>query len=556
MTTRMAKRFIDTAAPRLATAHLRFGLSRDVDGLEVFSEFTGFGGDLQGILAVPGTRGSFAANHDPYVIKVSRHNYPMLEHFEGDVLRHDVTKFKPCALFGASPACPTWTDAAGRKRDFDTSNQEFIPGLENHPSEAVRRSRLLMDEVLRYLQAMWISGQPVLAGCVENVVQCRKWDQWRRWRRDFHALGYKTRLIALNSMHAEPVRTLRAPQSRDRLYLAYWLEAIGRDPDWDKWLRPSAWCPRCEKVVRAIQVFKNPGTDMGRYKAQYVYRCPSVSCRNTVVEPETLGAHAAIDWSMNAAKIGEREKPLAAQTMARIGVGVLKYAEPFLAPAGGTWRQNPTALSEPMPARTTRENDGVALPPVVITMRGGGSVKAPRTDGDPLTTVTASGNHLGLATGEPVTDMLVPYYSNGTATLASAPLGALSTRDRYAHARVPELDLDTVERGVAEIDRIESMIKKLPKRPKGAPKTPERLELEAKADKAASRMGLEHVRFRMLEPHEIRRAMSFGDDYQVPFGTKEQVVRGFGNAVTAPCAEVIFSALVEAVTGEELERSL
>jgi DNA (cytosine-5)-methyltransferase 1 len=68
--------------------------------------------------------------------------------------------------------------------------------------------------------------------------------------------------------------------------------------------------------------------------------------------------------------------------------------------------------------------------------------------------------------------------------------------------------------------------------------------------------GLDQVDFRMLEPHEIRRAMCFGEDHTVPFGSKRAVVRGYGNAVTAPVAEVIFSALVEAVTGIELERSL
>jgi DNA (cytosine-5)-methyltransferase 1 len=609
------------------------GIGRD-DALTVFDEFTGFGGSLQGILKVPGTRGRFAANHDPYVIDVSRHNYPDIDHFDGDVQRHDITKFVPCHLFSASPACPKWTSARGVVRDFDQSNQEFIPGLEGGPDEATLRSRLLMDEVHRYLAAMWVSGQPVLAGMVENVVECRKWDQWKRWLGEFHKLGYKTRVIAFNSMHAEPVRALRAPQSRDRLYVAYWLEALGRDPDWDKWLRPTAWCPRCDETVRAVQVFKDPRNDMGRYKAQYVYRCPKVTCRGQVVEPEVLGAYAAIDWSLPSTAIGQRDEPLAAKTMARIGTGVLKFAVPHLAPAGGTWRTAPSPVSEPMPARTTRESDGVALPPLLVpvegrpgkearptsepartqtcrnetglavppfmaTLRGGGSAKAPATVDQPLTTVTASGNHHGLAGADafyvknyggaarpvdmvrPVTtplgtvttadhhsvatmvptEMLVSYYGNGSASPAEQPVGTLTTRDRYGRASTMAADVDAaaVAREIAEIDRISSLAEKLPKRPKGEPPSSERLALEAQAAQAAERMvdaGLGSVAFRMLEPNEIRRAMAFSDDHSVPYGTKRAIVRGYGNAVTAPVAEVVFSALTEAVLGIELERTL
>lgn len=574
----------------------RLGRMADVDGLSVFSEFTGFGGDLQGVLKVPGVVGRFAANHDPYVIAVSRANYPTLEHYEGDIQRHDITKFVPCAVFACSPACPKWTGANGQERDFDQSNQEFIPGLEKRPDEATVRSRLLMDEVHRYIEAMMLCGQPVLIGCVENVVECRKWDQWQPWLSRFHKNGYETRVIAFNSMHAEPVRALKAPQSRDRLYVAFWLKALGRTPDWDKWLRPQAYCPRCDQVVRAVQVFHKPGTDMGRYgvRQQYTYRCPVKGCGH-VVEPEALGAHAAIDWSLPGKPIGGREEPLAPKTMARIGTGVLKFAVPHLAPAGGTWRDAPSPVTAPMPTRTTRESDGVAVPPLLVptegrpgkearpvtdpartqtcrnetglavppfvaTLRGGGSAKAPSTTDRALTTVTASGNHHGLVTTTP-TDMLVSYYGNGKASLPDEPIGALSTRDRYARATtgVSNMDADAIAREVAQIDRLSDMIEALPKRPKGAPKSPERLELEAKAEAAAQRMtdaGLADVDFRMLEPHEIRRAMAFDDDYKTPFGSKRNIVRGFGNAVTAPVSEVIFSALVEAVTGVELERSL
>ncbi|MDX2813400.1 DNA cytosine methyltransferase [Streptomyces sp. PA03-5A] len=64
---------------------------------------------------------------------------------------------------------------------------------------------------------------------------------------------------------------------------------------------------------------------------------------------------------------------------------------------------------------------------------------------------------------------------------------------------------------------------------------------------------MDDVLFRMLEPHEIGRAMSFADDYVV-LGTKRERVRQYGNAVTPNVAEVILCALVECITGEDIDR--
>jgi DNA (cytosine-5)-methyltransferase 1 len=333
-----------------------------------------------------------------------------------------------------------------------------------------------------------------------------------------------------------------APQSRDRLYVAYWHESLGRDPDWDKWMRPAAWCESCDEQVTAVQVFKRRGQDMGRYRSSYVYRCPRTSCRNAVVEPAVLPASAAIDWTIEAQRIGDRKqtdaKPegLAPATVARIRAGMAKYWEPLLVPAGGTWRTAAAPVSAPFAARTTRETDGLALPPLfvpvegrdgkvaspgtapmraqttrretgialppfVIPMRGGGDAERARDIHTPLHTVSAGGNHHGLIEG--IESLLVPYYGNGEPAPVGRPVGAIPTRDRYALAS-PAVDI---------------------------------------AD----------VRFRMLEPHEIARAMAFVDGYIV-LGDKRAQVKQYGNAVTPPAAELIVSALVEAITGTELER--
>ncbi|MEU1778154.1 DNA cytosine methyltransferase [Streptomyces abikoensis] len=497
----------------------------------------GAGGSSQGAHAIPGVRVTRAANHWDRAIESHAANFPETDHYRGDIREAPVERWPVTDIFWASPECPQWSNARGKKRDFDLSLQgDLFDGF--GPSEEVERSRALMEEVPMYLRGVIDRGGLVKAGVVENVVDVRAWDQWDRWIGEIKKLGYHTRTIALNSMHADPRAVHRAPQSRDRLYVAYWHSSLGRTPDWDKWLRPAAWCPTCDETVHAVQAFKAPGRDMGRYKQQYVYRCPRTTCRNQILEPETLPAAVAIDWSIPGQRIGDRDKPLADKTMARIKAGLRRFAVPMVVPAGGTWRNDPTPLTEPIPTRTTRENDALAVPPLLIPvegrdgkepasahqplrtqtarnetglawlpfvaeLRGGGSVA--RSVADSLATVTASGNHHGLVTPQSVEwqHLLVPYYGNGTARPVREPVGTLSTRDRYA-----------LVKGDVDID---------------------------------------DVLFRMLEPHEIGRAMSFADDYIV-LGSKREKVRQYGNAVTPNAAEVILCALVEAITGDDISR--
>lgn len=615
--------------------------------LTLMDWFCGAGGSSQGAHAVPGVEVTRAANHWERAIESHAANFPTVDHYRGDIREAPVERWPVTDIFWASPECPQWSNARGKKRDFDTSLQPDLFG-ETAPPEEVERSRALMEEVPLYLRGVQERGGLVKAGVVENVVDVRAWDQWDRWLNEIRKLGYHTRVIAMNSMHANPVRTHRAPQSRDRLYVAYWHRSIGRTPDWDKWLRPPAWCPTCEEWVRALQSFKQPGRDMGRYRQQYVYRCPRAACRNSVIEPEVLPALVAIDWNLPGQRIGDRAKPLAPKTLARIEAGLKKFArpitleaagntferrpgvrtwpvdqplttqtttatkalayDPMIVPAGGTWRDDATSVAEPMPTRTTRENDGVAVLPFITELRGGSNVRpvtdplatvatsgghhglavppllvpvegregkdaapadAPmrtqtarnetglawlpfiaelrggssdaRSVADPLAAVTASGNHHGLVTpqaamvmrnytprggtdsnqmctspAEPLRTLtaagnqslitwqhlLVPYYGNGNARSVTEPVGTLSTRDRYALV-------------TGEVD-------------------------------------INDVLFRMLEPHEIGRAMSFADAYVV-LGSKRERVRQYGNAVTPNVAEVIVSALVEAISGEDLE---
>ncbi|WP_331731713.1 DNA cytosine methyltransferase [Kitasatospora sp. NBC_01300] len=473
--------------------------------LTVLDEFAGAGGMSQGADAVPGTELIFAANHDPQAVATHSANFPHVEHYTEDIAEADITKFPSADIFCAAPVCPPWTDARGKRRDFDKSTQGVLFGS-NKPDPKTQRARMLMEEVPRYLRAMNLRGTPVLAGLVENVPQVRKWDEWNRWRKEIEAENCWTKLIAYNSAHARPVRCEAAPQSRNRAYLAYWHKSLGRTPDWDKWLRPRAYCPTCERTVDALQVFKRPGDDMGVYgrNGQYYYRCPSSTCRHRIVEPEVPGADSIIDWSILGTPLADRDEPLAANTVARILAGLEKY-RPRIQEA------EPEDLLTA--ARSVSGGQAQAWEPFIVPLRGGGDKGRFRPVTVPLTTVTASGNHHGLVTAPnaQIQRLLVPYYTNGRARPVTDPVGTITTKDRWSLITHQLLD-------GREID-------------------------------------LDEVLFRMLTPREIGRAMAFGHDYIV-LGTAKDQVRQYGNAVTPPVAELIISALVEAITGETLHRDL
>lgn len=531
------------------------GYRHDIDALLMGDDFCGISGSTRGGTRARYVRAGWGGNHWKPAIDCHKANYPDAEHYHEDIFKADVSKRAYAHIYWASPACPDWTDAKGVKRDFDkqTTQQPLLFGEEPERDPEVKKNRALMDEVPRYLRSWVERGRPVLAGVVENVIQCRLWDQWDAWIGELHKLGYATRVIAFNSMHADAPISPRAPQSRDRLYVAYWHRSLGRTPDWDKWLRPAAYCAHCDLTAPAIQVFKVAGRDMGRYGSQYIFICPSAGCGRPVI-PAVIPALAAIDPTLPAAAIKDRAdlglKTLEDATINRIRAGIERHWLPLLVPCGGTWRDRASSLYDPMPTRTCRETDGIAVPPLpmpfLTPLRGGGQKLGTRSIQEPLHSVTASGNHHYLAlpplvmrnnTGgaemttpasEPLRtitthghqslltwedQLLVPYYgSTESAGPAGNPFGAFSTRDRYGLAQpgdFPAFDVDAI---------------------------------------------LPEVRFRMLEPHEIAIAMAFDLDYQVVATAKKTKVRLYGNAVTPPVSELIISALVEAITGDDLDR--
>lgn len=614
-----------------------------VNELTLLDWFCGAGGSTQGIAAIRDRDGRrvvrpvHAANHWDLAIESHAANFPDVDHWKGDIRAIDVGTLPYASLAWMSPECTFWSQARGEQRTYDR-DADTLPGLEEPlPPEAAERSRALMEEVPLYLRAMVRRGRPVLAGVVENVVDVRKWVDFDRWVKAIESLGYKTRLIALNSMHANAVNTPRAPQSRDRFYLAYWHVSLKRDPDWDRWLRPPAWCPVCEKPVRAIQTWKKAGQDMGKYGAktgQYFYRCPKVHGTRTgalPIEPYFAPAIQAIDFSIPGIRIGDREKhgkvPLKPKTLARIKGGIERHwGRPIVVEAAGNTYDTSDpkhpqhgdpngylrawpADSEPLKVLTTVETRGIATPPLMVPvegrdglsarssidalrsqtaraetgvamlpgtadlpfiaeLRGGGSDT--RSAGEPLATVTASGNHHGLVTPP----LLTPAGGtwNDAALPVTQPMRARTTRETEGIVVPPGFVMRNNEGGAEMCTPFDEPMRTLTT--KGhqsvvtwSPDTlysydtgrvaglagnalPTQTGIDGDAAMQAA-VSVEDCLFRMLEPDEIGAGMAFVKGYTV-LGNRREQVRQYGNAVTPPAAEVLMSALIECITGEKL----
>jgi len=535
--------------------------------LTMFEEFAGLGGTSYGATRVPWIRLTDAANHKKAAIDAHADNFPNTRHHHADITKLDIADMPYATIFGGSPVCPPFTPASGITWDFDKKNAQLtlFARTDDSPKaiklrEKYQRGRLLMHEPIRYLRAMLERhGKPVLGGVIENVVQARQWREWDAWIGEFHKLGYYTKVIAYNSMFADGTVSPRAPQSRDRLYVVFWHKSIGRNPDFDKWLRPQAYCSICDRMINAVQVFKKPRNDMGRYRAQYTYRCPSTTCRHAEVFPSTVPALAAIDRSVPGIRIGDRAAlgmpALVDNTIGRIKAGIRRYWAPLLVPLGGTWRENAQPLTREFPARTTSDCDAVAvpafsLPPFMVPMRGGGDKERARPITEPTHTVTAGGNHHGYVmpplvmrnftarpgaeasmttpATEPVralttsgnqsliwsNALMVPYYGSADSAIpASNPVGALTTRDRYGVLTPADLDM------------------------------------------LAAEFDIDDVLFRLLTREEIGACMGFPSTYRVLAKSREVAIDLYGNAVTPTVAELLYSALAECIAGQDLPRT-
>jgi DNA (cytosine-5)-methyltransferase 1 len=434
-----------TAEHRPATRRRRFRH----DDLVAVDLFSGFGGLTRGI-EMAGFTTIMAANHNEYKVKVHEANHPDAEHWIADLVDkqaadyHSARDLPAGDILVAGVSCVNHSQANTQKAYeqrmslFDLDDPEFEARVTRS-----ERDRATANCVLHYAQV----HHPRLI-LVECTTELTSWGYARHdkpkvgdgttyywWLERFRILGYQHRVLYLNSMF------FGVPQSRDRLYIAFWDKKLPT-PDLDH--RPESWCARCDRTVEAMWSWKTgvPPTGSVRYGKQYNYTCPS--CRREVFPPMTPSLHA-LDLTNLGTRIGDKPVkkhrdgsvgPLAKATMARAERCRQRFAEfpavlmpakavhgtekhpwqpmatqtsqqetailstgALIGAAGNTYERpgsdcRSRGLDEPLWAQTGTNSTGLMTPPVAVAT--GAVIAAHRHNGDgqhitrPMDTVTST----------------------------------------------------------------------------------------------------------------------------------------------------------------------
>lgn len=555
--------------------------------------FCGAGGSSIG-LTEAGMELRLAANHWDRAIATHSTNFPDAEHLCADVSNYDMRRLPRTDVLWASPECTWHSPAGGRKRV-----RAQLDLLDDYvPTDGGIRSRATAFDVIRAAEA-----HRYRVVIVENVTEFGDWPLFGWWLDGMRKLGYHPQVISVSSAHVGGPGNPWAPQWRDRLYIFFTLNGV---PVPDVRPRPLAWCPTCDALVHAVQSWKKPGLQIGKYgdRAQYVYRCPSSSCRHTVVEPYVLPAAAAIDWTDLGTRIGDRRRPLAPATMRRIRAGLELFAQPaVVAHHGQTWERPGSgyvrawpALQAPVMARTGTPGDGLAVPPYVVTNR---THNQPRSVDEPLTPLTTGRNHAlvtpfavnvnhsgddgrpypvdtrplpprttkigdGVVTPEAFLTIL---RNNQVGQDVETPMSAVTAGGGHHALTVPPgafiqkhhggLDYAAIGHMTKDVsDPLPAVVARpnlslvIPYRRGRAKTTGEPLLTLGTRDSAAlvdPAVDIEDCRFRMLKPREHLRAQRFPDSYVVTGNKGEQTMQA-GNAVSSNVAHWLGTKALEALS--------
>jgi DNA (cytosine-5)-methyltransferase 1 len=454
--------------------------------------FCGAGGSSIG-LTEAGLELKLAANHWQRAIETHAANFPNAEHLCADVNNYDMRRLPATDILWASPIC-TEVSPAGGNAGRRTQKAGQLEAFGHIAQAGYERTRATFHDIIRATEV-----HRYKAVLVENVVDVAwKWELFDWWCTGMIRLGYRMRVVCVSSAHVGDEANAHAPQWRDRMYLAFTRQDVPQ-PDLDP--TPTAWCPECGHDVAAIQWWKPKamrvlGQPVGKYRQQYLYQCPRA---HAYVEPYVLPAAAVIDWSDLGTRIGDRDKPLATATQARILAGLRMLREtalvsvnhdddglashPLLVPCGGSWNEAPyDASGRPFRTRTARESEAVLTTSVptgafYIKNYTANPHRMAKPVNQPFGTVTSSDHH----------SLVVPYR-NGSAKSTRDPLLTLATRDSAGLATPTITDAD-----------------------------------------------VDDCRFRMLKPREQLRAQRFPDSYVVLGNVGEQTMQA-GNAVSSNVA--------------------
>jgi DNA (cytosine-5)-methyltransferase 1 len=543
------------------------------DDLIAVDLFSGFGGLTRGI-EMAGFTTIMAANHNSYKVEVHEANHPNAEHWIADLVDPDASDYHsardlpPADLLVAGVSCVNHSQANTIKayeqgmtlfelddpdfearvtkseRDRATANCVLHYAAQHHP-------RLILIECTTELSS-WGPAVPGRAKVGDGTT-------YRWWLKQFDLLNYRHKVLYLNSQF------FGVPQSRDRLYIAFWDKALPT-PDLDH--RPATHCQHCDKNVEAVWTWRTgvPPTGSVRYGKQYEYRCPS--CRRPVV-PRMTPSLAALDLTDLGTRIGDRAKPLAPATMARAERCRQRFADfpAVLMPAKAVhgserhpWQPMATqtsqqetsilstgaitaaagnALEQPLWAQSATSTSGLVTPSLALAVdnyQGG-----PRGAGSPLPT------QVGSETLAVVSSGVVPFRKNTLAamhgeampTITSDQIPGLLTAAGWFKQNGPTGN-ETAPHPLTD-----------PLGTLTARDTTALLMAQWRA--ALTDLPLEDCYFRMMAAHEVGRGCGFDVDFRdysgtfIVWGSARNQVDGFGNAVSPQVGAWIGSRLRDVI---------
>ncbi|MFZ4569724.1 MAG: DNA cytosine methyltransferase [Bacteroidales bacterium] len=552
--------------------------------ITVTDQFCGAGGSSQGVRRISeknhgGLEVKLAMNHWKLAIETHNTNFPDTVHDCTDISAADPRRYHSTDILITSPECTNHSLAKGVKRakaQIDLFNCGLL-------DPAADRSRATMWDVPRF--AEYHNYNLII---VENVVDAREWIMFDAWLQAMHLLGYKHKCVYLNSMFCHPT-----PQSRDRMYIVFWKKG-NREPMLD--FRPAAHCPSCNIEIKAVQRWKNPSKQFGKFRKQYNYVCPV--CASEVM-PYFYAAFNCIDWSDIGTRIGDRAKPLAENTIRRIEYGLKKYGKQSLIIHAGysnKARGTERSLMEPAFTQTSFESQALVHPFIINNQQSTGLGFRVRGVDEMLPTI-ATGHQLNLVmpfilkeeythdltslrdTMESLTTQttrqsmalvipsIVEMNSSGNLRPADQAMatvlaggnhhGLLSFMVELKKQSTVRGTMDPLScitsnpyHGVVSSEAWSSFISYFYGQAQ-ASGMDESLGTVSTKDRFAmvnfQEPKIEDCYFRMLRPHEIKLAMAFDRQYIV-LGSQKDQVKQLGNAVTPPAMEWLVERGIESLS--------
>lgn len=184
----------------------------------------------------------------------------------------------------------------------------------------------------------------------------------------------------------------------------------------------------------------------------------------------------------------------------------------------------PTELTEPLNTVLTGNHRYLVQPsPFAVEFRGGGSDA--RSLDEPLSTVTAGGQHHGLAV-----PFVSSYYGQGGEHTLDEAMPTQTSKDK--HSLIVPPFLLSYYGGRDALAELDQALPTVPTANRHAYIQP------------GEEIRVEDCGFRMFKVSEIKRAMAFPDEYEL-IGNQDEQVKMLGNAVTPPPMEQMIAACLD-----------